>query len=146
MPEKTFTDQQSRNERDDRKLPSRIQMLLLAIIALSWLLLSFDLTTQYSPTIDEVPHAGSGWAIRAAGDYRVNPEHPPLWKILSALPHSAEALPREFDSRAWTSMTSSFILEWAWSANLLYEPDPARGVRYIQQARLPAVLFGLLLG
>ena len=39
-----------------------------------------------SPTFDEPLHLLAGYSYLKWGDYRVNPEHPPLAKILGALP------------------------------------------------------------
>lgn len=36
-----------------------------------------------SLTVDESPHIGAGYSYIVKGDYRLNPEHPPLLKILS---------------------------------------------------------------
>ena len=39
-----------------------------------------------SQTADEAVHLGAGYSYLATGDFRLNPEHPPLIKILCALP------------------------------------------------------------
>ncbi|HUK39587.1 MAG TPA: hypothetical protein VLX11_01035, partial [Candidatus Acidoferrales bacterium] len=41
---------------------------------------------RQSPTFDEPLHLLAGYSYLKWGDYRVNPEHPPLAKILGALP------------------------------------------------------------
>ena len=42
--------------------------------------------TQQSPTMDEPVHPLAGYAYLKWGDFRVNPEHPPLVKIWAAVP------------------------------------------------------------
>jgi dolichyl-phosphate-mannose-protein mannosyltransferase len=64
---------------------------LLPAIGVSLLLLVFCLISstaalQKSPTYDEPVHLFAGYSYLNWGDYRINPEHPPLAKILAALP------------------------------------------------------------
>jgi len=42
--------------------------------------------TESSQTSDEAAHLAAGYSYLVAGDYRLNPEHPPLIKMLAALP------------------------------------------------------------
>src|SRR4051794_31173671 len=39
-----------------------------------------------SPTTDETTHLGAGYSYLASHDFRLNPEHPPLLKMIAALP------------------------------------------------------------
>src|SRR5689334_676998 len=41
---------------------------------------------QESQTWDEAIHLSAGYSYLRTGDYRINPEHPPLEKILNAVP------------------------------------------------------------
>src|SRR6185295_8808577 len=41
---------------------------------------------QKSPTYDETVHLFAGYSYLKWGDYRINPEHPPLVKMLAAAP------------------------------------------------------------
>lgn len=47
--------------------------------------ISFSLAWNDSLTFDEVAHIPSGYSYITTHDYRLNPEHPPLLKILSGL-------------------------------------------------------------
>lgn len=51
-----------------------------------FVLLSFTSVQQKSPTYDETVHLYAGYSYLRWGDYRVNPEHPPLIKMLAAAP------------------------------------------------------------
>ncbi|MGE5304700.1 MAG: ArnT family glycosyltransferase [Alphaproteobacteria bacterium] len=60
-------------------------------IAATFLLLlfasiSFTTALDQSPTFDEPLHLYAGYSYLKWGDFRVNPEHPPLVKMLAALP------------------------------------------------------------
>lgn len=56
--------------------------LLLLLLALQGIIF----ITESSQTSDEAAHLAAGYSYLVTGDYRLNPEHPPLVKILSALP------------------------------------------------------------
>ena len=48
--------------------------------------LGFGSMLGNSATFDEVAHIAAGYGYVHYGDYRLNPEHPPLIKDLAALP------------------------------------------------------------
>jgi hypothetical protein len=56
------------------------------IAPLAFAILSITSTVQKSPTYDEAVHLFAGYSYLKWGDFRVNPEHPPLAKMLSAVP------------------------------------------------------------
>ena len=49
-------------------------------------------TTSTSATYDEPFHLLAGYQYLQCGDYGINPEHPPLPKLLAALPIAMRAL------------------------------------------------------
>jgi 4-amino-4-deoxy-L-arabinose transferase-like glycosyltransferase len=87
-------------------------------------------------TIDELVYIGSGYRHLTAGDYRLNPEQPPLAKLLGAIPLAALDL-RVPPSRAGDS-------EWSWSYQLVHADNDAD--RVVAWARLPIAALTLLLG
>lgn len=48
--------------------------------------------TRTSATIDEVPHILAGYRHLQCGDFGINPEHPPLLKMIAALPLMSQDL------------------------------------------------------
>ncbi|MGE5216506.1 MAG: ArnT family glycosyltransferase [Chloroflexota bacterium] len=56
------------------------------VLPLVFLALSLGSVAQKSPTYDETVHLFAGYSYLKWGDYRVNPEHPPLVKMLAAAP------------------------------------------------------------
>lgn len=66
-----------------------------------FVVLSVGSVLQKSPTYDETVHLFAGYSYLRWGDYRVNPEHPPLVKMLAAAPllaldlDTARITPRE---------------------------------------------------
>jgi Flp pilus assembly protein TadD len=61
-----------------------VASIVLFIVVFS--LISIGSLRQKSPTVDEPIHLLSGYASLKWGDYRANPEHPPLAKLWAALP------------------------------------------------------------
>src|SRR4030095_7179410 len=62
--------------------------ILLVILVFTVIFGSLTITSfiQQSPTIDEPVHLLGGYYYLKWGDFRVNPEHPPLVKMWAALP------------------------------------------------------------
>ena len=48
-------------------------------------ILAFGSSAGDSLTVDESPHIAAGYSYVVEGDYRLNPEHPPLLKLLSGI-------------------------------------------------------------
>ncbi|MEY3470941.1 MAG: hypothetical protein RLZZ223_291 [Candidatus Parcubacteria bacterium] len=62
------------------KLPLWVVTFLIVVI-LGYV--AFTSSYGDSLTVDESPHIASGYSYVSKGDYRLNPEHPPLLKLLS---------------------------------------------------------------
>jgi hypothetical protein len=60
--------------------------LVLGYFVLLFGFMSISSLLQKSPTIDEPAHLFSGYSYLKWGDFRANPEHPPLAKMWAALP------------------------------------------------------------
>jgi hypothetical protein len=93
-----------------------------------------------SGTSDERAHIAGGYSYLTTGDYRVNPEHPPLIKDLAAFPLMFGHF--KFPYRYWKNHLNS---QWTLGHKFLYEsgnnPD---AILFL--ARLPIMLLSLLLG
>ncbi len=59
---------------------------LLAALLLIFMGITLTAALQKSLTFDEPLHLYAGYSYLEWGDYRVNPEHPPLAKVIAALP------------------------------------------------------------
>jgi hypothetical protein len=62
-------------------LKAAVVCLLLIFAILAWI----NAATT-SPTSDELPHLAAGLSYLSTGDLRLNREHPPLLKVIAALP------------------------------------------------------------
>src|SRR2546421_179544 len=67
--------------------PPRAAAAILAVAALAaFIALALGDLLTASPTSDETAHLAAGYSYLVTHDYRLNPEHPPLVKMLAALP------------------------------------------------------------
>lgn len=117
--------------------------LLLAIMAL----LSGGAARRESVTVDEVAHIGAGVSYLQKLDLRMNEEHPPLAKVLAALPLVLRGVHADYSHLSWTFSNKNFneyLGEWVFGHWLIMRwNDPYSTVAW---ARLPMLLLTLLLG
>lgn len=106
----------------------------VAVFAQAWLSLS-----DKSLTFDEVTYIPSGYSYVMTGDYRLNPEHPPLMKLLAGA--ALVPLHPRLDTThaAWETPE-----QWAFGRDFFEESD-VDVQRLVRAARLPTVLVLILL-
>jgi hypothetical protein len=95
-----------------------------------------------SAIVDEVAHIPAGYSYLHYGDYRLNPEHPPLMKDLAALPLQFIHLNFPKQSAAWTTEVNG---QWDAGWEFLYESGN-NAASILFWARLPILLMGVGFG
>lgn len=121
-------------------MSSKLEKILLAALLIVFLGLSLYLALTDSQTIDEGPHIAGGYSYWLTGDYRINPEHPPLIKLLATLPLLFYGPTLPVNSDSWRHYN-----EWEFGRQFLYNNiKPADTIIFL--ARLFPVLLGLILG
>jgi 4-amino-4-deoxy-L-arabinose transferase-like glycosyltransferase len=117
--------------------------LLLAFMAV----LAGGAALRESVTIDEVSHIASGVTYLQRLDLRMNPEHPPLPKMLAALPLVLRGVRANYSHQSWTfseKFFPAFVGQWVFGESLLEKwNDPKTMLAW---ARLPMLLLMLTLG
>jgi hypothetical protein len=109
--------------------------------------LAFGSSSGDSLTVDESPHIGASYSYIVKGDYRLNPEHPPLLKLLSGvsiwLGAKFTGIPVNFPDTipAWTEKVNA---QWDIGYAFLFKSGNDANT-IIWWARLPTILI-LLLG
>jgi 4-amino-4-deoxy-L-arabinose transferase-like glycosyltransferase len=125
------------------KLTSMAAILLLAFMAI----LAGGAALRESVTIDEVAHVGAGVSYVQKLDLRLNEEHPPLAKVLAALPLVIRGTRADYSHISWTASDTFFMAylgQWIFGEYLLTKwNDP---VTLLAWARLPMLLLMLALG
>jgi len=117
--------------------------LLLILMAI----LAGGAALRESVTIDEVAHIGAGVSYLQRLELRLNEEHPPLPKVLAALPLVLRGIHTDYSHISWTvsqKFIPSFLGEWVFGEYLLTKWNNPRTV--LAWARLPMLLLTLALG
>ena len=100
-----------------------------------------------SITIDEIAHIGAGVSYVQKLELRFNPEHPPLPKLLAALPLVLRGARADYSSPSWTfsrSFYPAFAGQWIFGEQFVSKwNDP---VSTLAWARFPMLILTLLLG
>lgn len=95
--------------------PARFYLALIVIAAGAFL--GYAAVTD-SAIMDELAHIPAGYGYVKFLDYRLNPEHPPLLKVLSALPLAFGNFNFPTDRTPWTIDVNG---QWAAGTQFLYE-------------------------
>ena len=100
-----------------------------------------------SVTVDEVAHIGAGLSYLQRLDLRLNEEHPPLPKILAALPLVLRGTHADYSHISWTFSNTFFpayLGEWVFGEWVLTKwNDP---ITTLAWARAPMLVVALILG
>jgi len=117
------------------------------IIAIFLLIFVFITTVSSmagdSLTMDELAHLPAGYSYLTQKDMRINPEHPPLIKDLSAIPLLfIKNIKFPYEIKAWKENVNG---QWDFGNNLLFKNEnPAD--KMIFWGRMPMIFVLLLLG
>ncbi len=93
-------------------------IVITALLALMFGLMFFSAKGD-SPIVDEIAHIPSGYSYLTTGDYRLNPEHPPLIKDLAAFPLLFEHLKFPYDY--WRADSPIINNQWEMGWKFLYK-------------------------
>lgn len=124
-------------------IPHIAAALLLLIMAL----LAGGAVRRESVTFDEVAHTGAGVSYLQRLDLRMNEEHPPLAKVLAAIPLVIRGAHADYSHISWTfseKIMNQLLGEWVFGHWFVMRwNDP---VSTLFWARIPMLLLMLLLG
>ncbi len=118
---------------------TRTERVFVAVCMLAMFLMMAMSVQRLSPTFDEPVHVVSGLALLQQRDARLNPEHPPLMKVLAALPLIRSVHP-DYNDRYFCAY---YPCQWTFSESQL---ETSQLQDRIFRARLPLLLVTLLLG
>ncbi|HEY4959511.1 MAG TPA: glycosyltransferase family 39 protein [Terriglobales bacterium] len=131
------------NDKQRRVFTGLLAGLLLALMAV----LAGGAALRESVTIDEVAHIGAGVSYLQKLDLRMNPEHPPLPKVLAAVPLVLRGVRADYTHISWTisdKFFPAFLGQWAFGEWLLERWNEPNTL--LMWARLPMLLLTLGLG
>jgi hypothetical protein len=101
-----------------------------------------------SPTFDEPLHALSAWLQLRHGDFRVDPEDPPLWKYWAGIPNKTDALRFENLDAFVDFHSHDVFMEWPLVVRILYQTPGNVEVsdQFIGRSRTMMLIVGVGLG
>ena len=124
------------------KFVAHWHVAVAALLLSAMFLLSFGAMRGDSPIVDEVPHIAAGYSYLHYGDYRLNPEHPPLIKDLAGLPLQFMGLAFPDTLAPWTTDVNG---QWESGWSFLYRlGNDASAIVF--WARLPVLLLAIATG
>ncbi len=114
--------------------------MLVAVLLLTFAILTVASMRLLSATSDETSHLPSGYTYLKTGEIRLNRQHPPLVKLLAALPLLTLSPRLDLDDPAYRSDPPD---EWKFGYRFLYSNDADA---LLFRGRLVIVLLALLGG
>lgn len=129
-------------------MSKRAKTGLAAVILVLMAALAGGAALRESVTVDEVAHVGAGVSYLQKLDMRMNIEHPPLAKLLAALPLVIGGARADYRSPAWTfggeGLFPAFLAQWSFGHLFLTRwNDPTVTLAW---ARVPMLVFMVALG
>jgi hypothetical protein len=126
---------------------SILAAILAALLLAMMFLLAGGAALRESVTFDEVAHIGAGVSYLQKLDLRYNEEHPPLAKVLAALPLVIRGVHADYSHAPWTVSTTfftAFLGQWVFGEYLITRwNDPQSTLVW---ARFPMLLLTVALG
>jgi hypothetical protein len=124
------------------KLTNSFTNIIAVVLLGICFLLSFLSIKNMSLTMDEKAHIPSGYSYLKFQDYRLNPEHPPLAKDLSAIPLLFLDLKFPTEHSSWTNDING---QWESGDQFIFKSgnDPDQIIFW---SRIPMILLLLLTG
>ena len=119
--------------------------LLLSALLAVFLLQMITASPVKSPTFDEPAHIGAGLSYWKMGDFRVNPQHPPLLKEMGALPLVATGARFPMTRADWSAVGDPppVFFQWQLGRDVIFGNNPDSVMFW---SRLPFILLAVLLG
>ena len=123
-------------------MPNRTTNIIAGILLAIMFFTAFFSQLSDSATMDELAHIPAGYSYLTQKDFRINPEHPPLVKDLSAIPLLFLNLNFPKNHPSWYKDVNS---QWWFGSEFLYHsgnnPD-----QIIFWSRIPMILLLIFLG
>jgi hypothetical protein len=117
---------------------ARLTWAWVALALVSYATLAIVSERHKSAVFDEIIHLPPGYAIVKLGDHRMNPLHPPLARVIAAVPLLFMDVRVDPDDLAWRTARP-----WEWGKRFLYRWND--GDRLLFWGRLPIVALAMVL-
>src|SRR5262245_59295731 len=118
----------------------RLNIVILAVILVAFCLQALLALPRLSATTDEPVHLAAGFSYWQTRDFRMNQEHPPLVKLIAALP--LLFIQTRFDTTHDDWKTAA---EYPFGFNFLYQNDADRLLFWSRTAMVGIAAIGLVI-
>lgn len=128
------------------EISRRVKRVFCFVLPLIFVVLSLGSVAHKSPSYDETVHLFAGYSYLKWGDYRVNPEHPPLIKMLAAAP----LLALDLDASGITPQERSIVQRdknygWVLAHRLIFSDNDAETLFFYARIIMVLLALGLAL-
>src|SRR5215831_598161 len=113
--------------------------VVFVVILVAFWIQAFLAIPKLSATSDEAVHLSAGYSYWKTHDFRMNPEHPPLAKLIAAAPLLVLHPKLDTTHDDWKS-----ALEYPFGFNFLYSNDADRLLRWSRTAMVILTGVGLV--
>ena len=111
---------------------------IVLVIITAAIVLAITSAWNDSLIVDEIPHIGAGYSYVSKGDYRLNPEHPPLAKDVAGLPLKFLNLKQDaFATEFWSTDING---QWDFGRRLIFNSGND-AIKITHLAKLPLLIF-----
>ena len=120
---------------------------LCVALLIAFAALSYSAACTKNSTFDETLHVPAAWAS-LHGDFRANPEHPPLWKYFCALPNLFRPINTGSADAAedFKSLLVEPAFQWNWALDVLDRTPGNNADAIVNNSRFMMMLVGVALG
>ncbi len=125
-----------------QKISDKTSIIVLILILIFSGTLMLVVSRQESAIMDELAHIPAGQGYVSQLDYRLNPEHPPLLKILSQLPVFISGVNFPTTQPSWTNEING---QWEMGDQFIYKANGQNADKIIFISRLFPIILTLLL-
>ena len=116
------------------------QYIIISVILLIFFFQSVYSISGKSITSDEIVYISAGYSYLKTFDYKLNPEHPPLTKLISAVPLLFLNPNMDFSTKSWNTYD-----QWGFGREFLFLQNK-NADQIVFWSRIPMILVGVLLG
>ncbi len=124
----------------------RITFCVCAGLLLIFAALSYSAAWNKNATFDENVHIPAAWTHLRYGDFRANPEHPPLWKYWAALPLIVHPPKIDVNDPLFALVLLDLRVQWEWCVVSMYRTAGNDPERMINRSRAMMLAAGIGLG
>src|ERR1700731_31620 len=130
-----------------KKMRGNLFSVAAGVLLILMAVLASGAALRESVTVDETAHIGAGLSYLQKLDLRLNEEHPPLPKVLAALPLVLRGTHADYSHISWTfseTFFPAYLGQWVFGEWILTKwNDP---VSTLAWARAPMLVVALILG